>query len=119
MWVVKTVRSRAAASASSAERRVRVRGARQLEAGERGVALVEVHDAGSTPSACSARTPPMPSSAYCAQAHVGVADVQARGDPAVGDVVLRPVGVEQQQRDAADVDPPDLRDDLAVADAGP
>ena len=50
------------------------------------------------------------------QAQVAVADVQARGDPAVGDVVLRAVGVEQQQRDAADVDAPDLRDEVAVAD---
>ena len=71
---------------------------------------------GSTPSACSARTPPMPSSAYWARRSVGVAHVQARGDPAVGDVVLGPVGVEQQQRHAADVDAPDLGDDLPVAD---
>ena len=50
------------------------------------------------------------------EAHVGVADVQARGDPAGGAVVLGPVGVEQEERDAADVDAPDLRDDLDVAD---
>ena len=66
MWVVKTVRSRAAASASSAETPESARAARaSSSAGQRGVALVEVHDAGSMPSAFSARTPPMPSSAYC------------------------------------------------------
>ncbi len=103
------------APADGLERVVLGRGARQLERGERGVALVEVHDAGldaervQRPHAADAEQQVL------AQAHVGVAHVEARGDPAVGDVVLRPVGVEQQQRHAAHVDPPDLRDQLALA----
>ena len=51
-----------------------------------------------------------------AQPHAGIADVQARRDPAVGEVVLGPVGIEQQQRHAADVHAPDLGDDRALAD---
>ena len=47
---------------------------------------------------------------------VGVADVEPRRDPAREVRVLRPLRVEQVERDAADVDAPDLRDDLHVAD---
>ncbi len=89
------------------------RQAGELEAGERGVALVEVHDAGldaervQRPHAADAEQRVLP------QPHLGVADVEPRGDPAVGDAVLRPVGVEQQERHAADVDAPDLGDDVA------
>ena len=50
------------------------------------------------------------------QPHLGIADVEARGDPAVAHAVLRPVRVEQQQRHATDVDAPDLRDDVAPGD---
>ena len=46
---------------------------------------------------------------------VRLADVEARGDPAGGEVVLRPLGVEQVERHAADVDAPDLRGHLHVA----
>ena len=42
------------------------------------------------------------------QPPVGLADVEPRRDPAGRDVVLRPLGVEQEQRDAADVHAPDL-----------
>ena len=76
------------------------------------MALVEVHDAGLDAQRVRARARRRRRAARTGQPHVGVADVQARGDPAVGEVVLRPVGVEQEQRHAADVDPPDLRDDL-------
>ena len=92
------------------------RGARQLEAGQRGVALVEVHDARAR---CPARERADAADAeqrVLPQPHLGVADVEARGDPAVGDAVLRAVGVEQQQRHAADVDAPHLGDDVAAGD---
>ena len=91
-------------------------GARELEAGHGGVALVEVHDARldaervQRPHAADAEQ------RVLAEPHAGVADVQAGGDPAVGEVVLRPVGVEQEQRHAADVDSPHLGHDRALAD---
>ena len=91
-------------------------GARQLQARERRVALVEVHDAGIDPERVQRAHAADPEHRVLAEPHAGIADVQPRRDPAVGQVVLRPVGVEQQQRHAADVDAPDLRDHLAVAD---
>ena len=80
---------------------------------KRGVALVEVDD-----RRVDAERAQRPHAADAEQRVLGepdvrVADVQARRDPAVGRRVLGPVGVEQQQRHAPDVDPPDLRDDLA------
>ena len=51
------------------------------------------------------------------EAGVGVAVVEARGDHAPQAVVLGHVGVEQEQRHAPDVDPPDLRVHVLVADA--
>ncbi len=92
---------------------------RQLQAGERRMPLVEVHDARvdaervERPHAADAQQQVL------AEPDVPVADVQPRGDPAVGEVVLRPVGVEQQQRHAADVDAPDLGDEVAAAERHP
>ena len=60
--------------------------------------------------------PPTPSSRYWARRRSRVAGVQARGDPARHGAVLGAVGVEQEERHAADVDAPDLRDDLLGAD---
>ena len=59
--------------------------------------------------------PPTPSSSVLGEAHVARrrrtgASVIQRADRAV----LGPVGVEQEERHAADVDAPDLRDDLAA-----
>ena len=45
---------------------------------------------------------------------VRVGVVQARGDPTLDGVVLRTVGVEQEQRYATHVDAPDSRRDLGV-----
>ena len=86
------------------------RAARELERGERGVALVEVQ----VPRVDSDRR----ERAHAAdaeqevlrEAHVGVGDVEARGDPAGDRRVLGAVGVEQVERDASDVDAPDLGD---------
>ena len=78
--------------------------------------LVEVHDARLDPQRVQRAHAADAEQRVLAEPHAGVAHVQARGDPAVGEVVLRPVGVEQQQRHAADVHAPDLGDDRALAD---
>ena len=80
------------------------------------MALVEVHDRRVDPQ--------RPQSAHAAhaeqqvlgEAQVARAGVQARADPARDGAVLGPVGVEQEERHAPDVDAPDLRDDLLGAD---
>ena len=93
------------------------RGARELEAGERGVALVEVHDARVDAERAAARARRRsPSSAYCASRTSGSPTYRREVIQRSRDAVLGPVGVEQQQRHAADVDAPDLGDDLALAD---
>ena len=107
------MRSRAAASASSPEtpcsvvRRASSRPANAAWPSLRWTTPGSMPSALQRPHAADAEQRVLP------QPHLGVADVEPRGDPAVGDAVLRPVGVEQQQRDAADVDPPDLGDDVA------
>ena len=59
--------------------------------------------AGSMPSLRSARTPPTPEDELLVEAHLAAADVEDVRDRAVGAVVLRLVGVEEQDRDAADL----------------
>ena len=83
------------------------------------MALVEVHDAGLDAERVQRAHAADAEQRVLREPQLGVADVQARRDPAVGDVVLGPVGVEQQQRDAADVDAPDLGDDLRGRRSGP
>ena len=78
------------------------------------MALVEVDDAGLDPQRVEQADAADAQQRVLPQPHLGVADVEPGGDPAVGDAVLRPVGVEQQQRHAPDVDPPHLGDDLAA-----
>ena len=56
----------------------------------------------------------MPSRPYCASRTARLAVVQAAGRPALDGVVLRHVGVEEQQRDAADVHPPDLEPEIGA-----
>ena len=117
VWVVNTVRWRTASNASSTDAPVRSRSARaSSRQGHRRVALVEVHDPGLDAERVQRAHAPDAEQRVLAQAHAGVADVQPRGDPAVGEVVLRAVGVEQEERHAADVDPPHLSDDRALAD---
>jgi len=90
--------------------------ARELEAREGGVALVEVHDGRVDVHRAQRAHATDPEHRVLGEAQVALADVQARRDEAVGRGVLGPVGVEQQERDAADLDAPDLRDDLPVGD---
>ena len=89
---------------------------RELERDERRVALVEVHDPGLDPDRLERAHAADAEQHVLGEAGVLVADVQARGDPARGLRVLRALGIEQVERDAADVDAPDLRRDLVVAD---
>ena len=69
---------------------------------------------GLTFSASSARTPPMPRTISCLMRSSVPAAVQPGGDVAVGRGVLREVGVEQVERDAADVRLPDFAEDRVV-----
>jgi hypothetical protein len=108
-------RARAGALQRGLERAV-VLAAGELERDERGVALVEVHDARLDPHRLQRAHAADAEQHVLGQARVLVADVQARGDPARGLGVLGPVRVEQEQRHAADVHAPDLRDDLRVGD---
>ena len=92
------------------------RAARGLERGERRVALVHVHDAGLDAERAQGDDPAGAEQRVLLQARAGIAVVQARGDPARDAVVLRHLGVEEEERDAPDVHPPDLRHDVAAAD---
>ena len=88
----------------------------RLERHERGVALVEVEQPRLDPERGERAGAADTEQDVLREPRVGLADVQARGDPARGQVVLRPLRVEQVERDAADVDAPDLRGDRHVAD---
>ena len=97
-------------------RAARQLGAGQLQRGEGGVALVEVHH-----RRVDAHRPQRAHAAHAEQqvlgeAQVARAGVQARADPACHRAVLRAVGVEQEERHAPDVEAPDLRDDVLGAD---
>ena len=121
VWVVKTV-----ARAHGLERLVEghALGAHELadplDAEEAGVALVGVVDVRGR-GAGEAR--PQPQRAHAAhaeqhlllQAQLAAAAVEALGDAAGGLVVAVHVGVEQQQRHAADLGPPDVGVQLAAA----
>ena len=80
------------------------------------MALVEVHEAG-LDAHCLERPDAADAEQHVLrQARVLVADVEPRRDPLRRLVVLRALGIEQVERDAADVDAPDLRRDLVVDD---
>ena len=89
---------------------------RELERHERRVALVEVHEPGLDPHRLQRADAADAEQHVLRQPGVLVADVEAAGDPARGLRVLRALGVEQVERDAADVHAPDLRRDLVVGD---
>lgn len=70
----------------------------------------------SMPRCRSARTPPMPRRISLAQPVLGVAAVEAVGDHAEVVGVLVDIGVEEQQRGAAYLGTPDLRDELLAGE---
>ena len=60
-----------------------------------------------------------PEQAVLGEAHGPVALVQAGGRPALHRVVLGQIGVQQEQRDTADVDPPDLEGERGSVERHP
>ena len=91
--VVKTVRRRTASNASSRRRprRAGARSSRQANAAWPSLRCTRPARRPARAARARRRCP----AARTGQPHVAVADVQPRGDPAVGEVVLGPVGVEQ------------------------
>ena len=89
-------------------------GAGHLQWRKGGVALVHVHDRGLDPHGPEGADASDPQQGVLGEPDPPASDVQAGGDPAVGPGVLRPLGVEQEQRDPSHVDPPDLHDHLAA-----
>ena len=117
VWVVNTQRARA-----SRERRPRAAApvrhpiGGELERSERRVALVEVEDARLDPEHPQRPDGADPEQGVLAEARERVALVEPRGDPAVDRVVLVELGVEEVQRDAADLRPPDMEGDRAAVE---
>ena len=71
--------------------------------------LVQVHDGGVDPHRSERPDPADPEERVLRQADLAVADVQARGDPPVHPIVVGPLRVQEEERDAADVDAPNLQ----------
>ena len=80
-----------------------------LDAEEAGVALVHVEHVGLEAEGGERLHAADAEQDLLAQPVLAVAAVEAVGDGALGGRVVRHVGVEQEQRNAADVDPPDAR----------
>ncbi len=94
-----------------------------LDAEETGMALVGVEHLGLRVAGDGAVQPDRPDAAdaeqqFLAQPVVAAAAVQPVGDLAQQRVVVLGVGVEQQQRDPADIGDPDLGGELACRPAG-
>ncbi len=90
--------------------------ARELERGERPVSLVQVEDRRVQAERGARADGADAEHRVLRQADLRIPDVQARRRPAGDRRVLGEVRVEQEQRDAPDVHPPDLRLHLVTAD---
>ena len=88
----------------------------ELNRRQRGVALVEMDHAGLDAERPQGPDPTHAEQHVLGQAGVAVGLVETGGDPPLERPVRRQVGVEQEQRHPADVDPPDLRGDPGVID---
>ena len=88
----------------------------ELERRERRMALVEVQDAGLDPERAQRPHGADPEQPVLPEARERVALVEAGGDPPVDGVVLVELGVEEVERDAADLDAPDVERDLAAGE---
>ena len=116
VWVVNTTRARTSVERALERLATPERLARELERGEGGVTLVQVVERG--PDAERGER------AHAADAEervlhepvFAVADVELRGDEPVDGRVRGHVGVEQVQRDPANLRPPDARLDVSIAD---
>ena len=80
---------------------------RELERRERRMALVQVQDGRLDPERAQDAHPAHAQQAVLREPHLPARVVQASRRPLLHGVVVRDVGVEQQQRDAADVRAPD------------
>ena len=87
---------------------------RELERGEGGVALVEVQHAGLDPERAERAHRAEAEQPVLAEARERVPLVEPGGDPPVERVVLLELGVEEVERDAPDLRPPDVERDLAA-----
>ena len=83
-------------------------GADGFEDGEAAVAFVEMQDAGRNAHGVESAEAADAEQQLLADAHAGVAAVEARGELAILRGVAVDVGIEQQEVAAADVDAPDL-----------
>jgi hypothetical protein len=73
--------------------------------------LVQVDERGFDSHGSQGAHPPDPEQSVLSQAELPVADVQPSGNPSIGRMIARVVGVEQKESGSTDVDPPDLRKD--------
>ena len=116
VWIVKTA-SRPTRRSASAAARAGSRGhhlARALDEQERRVALVQVPDGGLDAERSQRAHAADPEHELLAEAHLAAAHVEDVGDRPIGLVVGRDVGVEQQDRHAADLRHPDRRVHRAI-----
>ncbi len=89
---------------------------RQLEGGECGVPLVEVHEGWFYAHGRERADASNAEQRVLRQPNDRVLNVELRGDPPLETAVLGPIGIEQQQRDATDRHAPDLRCHLGASD---
>ena len=115
VWVVNTPPPRTASMAASNGRPCGDQLADPLEAEEAGVALVGVEDVGLQAERAQGAHAADAEHDLLAQAVVLVAAVEAVGDGDAVGGVAGDVGVEEVQRDAADVGPPDVDPDGSPA----
>ena len=107
VWMVKTALARTCARASSSVGPLGHQLARLLHEHERGVALVEVPGRGSDAQLAQGAHAADAEDELLVQAHLAAAHVEDVADGPVALGVLGHVGVEQQQRHAADLHQPD------------
>ena len=89
---------------------------RELERGERGVALVQMEHRRIEAEGLEQPDPADPEQRVLGQPRLAVRHVQPARDTSVDDVVLRPARVEEIQRHPAHVHPPHLRHHLSSPD---
>ncbi len=88
----------------------------QLERGEGRMSLVQVIDGRTDAQRLQGTGAPDPEHRVLREPDRAAAFVEAGRDPPPHDRILRTIGVEQEQRDASDVDAPDLHGDGFVVD---
>ena len=87
---------------------------RELQRGERRMPFVEMQVSRVDSHRLQRSHPSDAEQQVLREANVGVRDIQARGGPAAERGVLRAIGIQQVERNSADVDTPDLGMDAFV-----